>query len=532
MKIKAQYAKYPLTAASIDEIAHKVEVFLRSIDTERANILRARLSLEEALLRWQDRFGEEAVVVFATGTRWRRPVISLELAGEQFNPMEPADDGLEIWSKKIMAEVGMTPQYSYQRGTNVLQLRLHHPRRNPSLNLLIAMAVGLGAGLLGRVIFPLSVQDSIIRTTLEPIQSLFFRMLNAASGPIIFFTVLVSICSVGGVAGSGKAGRKMLGRFFFVSSILTALALTVSSLAFSLHYYTSPMTDTRFASVLDFFLQFIPNDVLTPFMTGGTHQVVLIAIILGNALLVVSNQSETLMSLIEQINNVGLIIADWVGKLTPYFVVFLLITGLWKRSLRSFLDCWQPMLLFLLLMAGAVLACMLQVSVTKKVSLRKLRRKLAPSFLVAMRTASVDAAYGDNVFCCEKRLGISPNVTAYGLPLGLVIFMPAGSMATIIFTMYAAKTYGIVISWVWCVTALVLTVALVAASPPVVGIGLLAYAAIFARLGIPTDGLTIALLADVLFSFVTAAGNQAMLQLELVLQADRLGALNRDILQK
>ena len=168
----------------------------------------------------------------------------------------------------------------------------------------------------------------------------------------------------------------------------------------------------------------------------------------------------------------------------------------------------------------------------KKIPLQTLVRKLRHSFLAALRTASIDAAYGDILFCCEKYLGISPEITSYALPVGTFIYMPSSSVASMVFIMYVARSYGIVISGVWCVTAMFLTVTLTMASPPMVGVGLLAYAAIFIRLGIPEEGLTVALMADILFGFVCTAVNQAVLQLELVIHADREGLLDLDILQK
>ena len=532
MMSKVSTVRYPLTARSIDEIAYAAEDFLASIRTERANILRIRLSLEEALLRWQERFGEEVEVSFTVGTRWRRPVVILELKGERHDPLTDHSDEFGVWSENLLTEVGMLPRYSYQKDTNILQIVLRRPQRNPSLNLLLAMAIGLGIGFMSSVVFPQSVQDRIIRTTLDPIQSLFARILNAASGPVIFLTVLVSVCGVGSIAVSGKAGRRILRRLISVTTILTTLSLILSINVFSLHFYNGPMSDTRFASVLDFFFQLIPNDLLSPFVSGDSPQIILMSIILANALLITGEQSEGIKTLIQQLNTVGLQIADWVGKVSPFFIVFLLILGAWNRSLRFVLGCWRPFLLFLLFTSFSILCWMLWICRTRGVRLSKLVRKLWPSFLVALRTSSVDAALGDSILCCEGKLGISPRVTSYGLPLGLVIYMPAGTIATMIFTIYAAKTYGIVISWIWCVTAVVLTVALLVATPPVVGIGLLTYTAIFSRLGIPSDGLILALLADVLFGFMTSAANQVMLQLELIIQADREGLLNLDILRK
>ena len=216
-KIKTRYAQYSLSAASIDQIAEEIEAFLYNMDTERANVLRIRLALEEALLRWQDHFGEAAQVTFVTGTRWRRPVISLELKGESFDPILNSDGDLGNWSDNLLSGIGLTPRYVYQRGVNILQVRLPRPHWNPALNLLIALGLGLFLGFGGGAVFPQSIQSTLIQTTLHPIQSVFFRILNSASGPIIFFTVLVAICGIGNLAAGGKTGRKMLLQFLVLS---------------------------------------------------------------------------------------------------------------------------------------------------------------------------------------------------------------------------------------------------------------------------------------------------------------------------
>ena len=531
-KIKPIYCVQPLTAETIDHLSQQTEKFLVSIQTERANILRIRLSMEEALLRWRDRFGEEVSVSYYAGTNWRRPVINLRLAGDRYDPTVSAENDLGGWSDGLLAEIGLSPQFSYRRGTNELLLRLPRPRKNPALSTLTDVVLGLVIGAAGSALLPETIQLRLIRTILGPLQDMFYRILNAASGPVIFFTVLVSICGAGSIAVSGKAGRKMLLRFIIFSSLLTAAALLLSIQAFSLHYYNGPMSDTRFASVLDFFLQVFPNDILSPFIEGNSPQLILIAVVLGNALLVVSDRNDSLMSLIDQINKVGLLLADWVGRFSHFIIVILLILNTWNRSLSSILDFWKPFLLFLVLTVAAILVWTLWICISKGVSVRKLVKKLWPSALIALRTASVDAAYGDSVLCCERRLGISRELTSYGLPLGLVIYMPAGMIATMVFTLYAAKSYGIVISAIWCVMAAVLIVTLLMATPPVLGCGVLAYATIFLQLGIPSSALTIALLADILFGFVTAAGNQVLLQLELVLQAGRSGDLDLAVLRK
>ena len=55
---------------------------------------------------------------------------------------------------------------------------------------------------------------------------------------------------------------------------------------------------------------------------------------------------------------------------------------------------------------------------------------------------------------------------------------------------------------------------------------------IFAELQIPSTALIDAMIFDILFGIFAAAANQSLLQMELILQADRLGLLDRETLSK
>ena len=104
--------------------------------------------------------------------------------------------------------------------------------------------------------------------------------------------------------------------------------------------------------------------------------------------------------------------------------------------------------------------------------------------------------------------------------------MPSSILATTLFSLYAANVSGVSISILWLLICSLLAVALQTATPPVAGVDLLAYAAIFGRLGVPTSALTLAIVADILFTFATSAFNQAMLQMELVQEAGKMELLD------
>ena len=158
----------------------------------------------------------------------------------------------------------------------------------------------------------------------------------------------MAICGIGTMAVRRKWGRKLFCRFLFITLLLTSASMLFSAVAFSLHYYDAPMTDTKFASVLDFFLQIFPNDVLSPVISGDSPQLILVALIVGNAILAAGNQSEGLVSFMEQVNTVVLIIAEWAeGSLRFLSRSFLfLVSGMdrpksWPSSGSRSCCSWQ-----------------------------------------------------------------------------------------------------------------------------------------------------------------------------------------------
>ena len=531
MALKNYTDTYLLKNESIDRIADRIDEYLTELKLERSNILRIRLMMEEALLRWKDRFGEDSKVKVILDVRLRRPTVTLELAESSFDPLV-SDDEMGMWADTLLSSIGLQPRYSYQRGVNIVQLKLKRPRLSPALTLLLSVAFGLFVGVLGDYLMPEALQSLLLRMVLDPIQQLVFRILNIVAAPVIFLSVLTAICSVGAVTDTGKQGRKLVARFLLLSLILTVVSALLGDIVFQPLITYKPLNGTQFQGVLDFFLQFIPGDSLTPLITGDSPQLILLALVLGYALLSAGNQVGGLVRILEQANATALILAEWVSRIAPFFVALLLILGLWNGTLHILLGLWQPLLLSLAVCIAFLLHRMFSVRSRCGVPMKKLWTKIKDSFWVAFRNSSVDAAFGDNQVCCERRLGIQPSLVKYGLPLGLVIYMPAMTAAYLIICVYLAQASGTVVSALWFIMAVFLNVTLLAATPPVAGVGLLTFSVLFTRLNIPSEAMTAAMVADILLGFAVSALDQAMLQLELVLEANRTGMLNTTLLQK
>ena len=220
--------KYELNNAAIDTVSLRVQKFLSSLKEEKSSIQRARLSVEEVLLRWADHFPAHTKFRLEMGKHWNRPFILLKLQGEECDPMSSRGDEPNLWATDLISVLGLAPVYKYINGCNVVQFPVKKPHRNPGITLFLYTLIGAFLGIALDMLFPSNLQLLITNSVLTPLQDAFIRMLNAVSAPVMFLSVLTAVCGVGGTAVSGRIGRHLVTRFLLYSTILTVIIMFLS----------------------------------------------------------------------------------------------------------------------------------------------------------------------------------------------------------------------------------------------------------------------------------------------------------------
>lgn len=520
---------YTLTYSSIDKASLQVQNYLTSINTEKNTLLRARLTIEEILLRCISRFPEDSQFRIEMGKRWNRPFIVLKLYGEEYNPLDETEEMPDSWRSEFLSPIGLVPVFKYTDNCNIIQFPLKKSGKNPGRTLLISTLIGLLVGTTLDFFSP-DLEFVITDLILSPLQEAFIRILNAVSAPVMFLSVLTTVYNVEGTAITRQIGKKLIRRFLIFSTIFSVLVTL-----FSLPFFNAPsgniaITKSELSDVLKFFFSVIPGDVLSPFIAGDFTQLIIVALVLGNALLIAGANARTLVTFVDESYSVGIVVAEWIGDLSPGFVTILIILGIRKNTAHLLFGLWKPVALTAVFAVITLWIRMRTVSRRFRVPMKNLWRKMKESFLISLTTFSVETSYSANQRCCVKKLGISSRLTNYSLPIGLICFMPITTIASIILTLYVAECCSVPVSTVWLIIAVFLAVTLGAAGPPTAGIGILTYTVMFSNLNIPREALTLVLAGDILVSFVNYPFNQALLQLELIFEANHSGHLDPKVL--
>ena len=529
MRLKSKTECFPLSAEGIDACAAWLASTLPAAGLDHRNALRVRLLAEELLLRMQEHLEPQTLVTVSIDVLLGRAALRLELEGKAFNPLSETAQELGEWNSSLLAAVGLRPRYSFSGEKNTLRLPLPQKHMNPVLKMLLFFLVGIGAGLLGLWLLPQTVRETYSAAALEPTFDLWTRILNAASGPIIFFMALTTILNTRAITRQGGSSVHVIVRYLVITFLMVAAALVCASPVFSV----SQMRETApHASWYEALTATIPGNLVEPLLKSDTPQLLLLAFALGATLIAAGDHAKTLRRCVREINIVGSLVSRNLSQTIPFVAGLFLCLEIWTQRVKLLIGFWKPLALSFGVSVLLLVLSVLWFAFRMKLRVLSVPKKLVSTFLTTLRGAPLDESMEAAERACTRQLGVDSKYAKVCLPQGTVLFMPISAIGTLIFTMYLLNTFQIHLNLAWQIITVLLVEILFVATPPVPGANLLAFSALFSWIGIPGDAILDAMLFDILFGFFASAANLTLLQMETVQQAERLGLLNSELLQK
>ena len=520
--------QYNFSNSNIDLACEDVGVFLASAGVERREALRIKLTLEEILLEYQAKFGEDATYKLKYKKRLSAIKVELEISGESFNPFENENEN-NILINGLLAGIGLAPTHSYKNGKNYI---IFTPKKKPmtgTVKMFVSIVLSIIVGTL-LTLLPDSMRIKLSANFLTPVTDLFFGAIAAVSGPFIFLSVLGSICSMGNTETLGKIGKKTLGA---ILGYMTVAGLGLTLIATLFYKVTwGGVLGPDFTKVLDLIYNVVPSNIFEPFINGNSLQIIFIAVIFGIAMLMLSSKVSAVFTIVEQLSSLVQTVMGVVLEALPFalFVIFsnMIVSG----TIGDFLDSYKMILIICLLVVVYLGGMVLWVSLRKKLSPMLLIKKALPTFLITITTASSAAAFSTNVKDANKKLGIDKKIVDFGIPLGQVLFKMSEFAMFIPIVLTFAENYEIAITPAWLILAYITVWLISFAVPPVAGGAIMGFTIVFTQLGIPTEAMGIAIALNAITDFPLTAMNVTGWQLTMIEVADSLGALDKEVLHK
>lgn len=518
-----------LNREGVDIASQEIDAWLAETGVPRRDTLRIRLTMEELLLRICEHCGEGVNGTLRMGRYFGVPFISFRYAGEAYDPTAEQSDEMSQWTEQLLVNMGLSPSWSFRFGRNQLIQTIDLPKKSAKLVLPAAFLLAVALGLLGTAL-PETVRDTVTQFALSPISEIFTRLLNTFVGPMVFLSIVTGICGIGTAAEFGRIGKQMLTRYLGFSFLGSAVAVLTLPL-FSLPGASGGGT-AQSGGILKLLLDILPANPIQPFADGNTLQIIFLAVFLGVILLGMGERGARLKALLQDLHTLVMRAVRAVCRLLPLFIFTSFTLQIWSSGMDTIIGIWKPIAVSAALCTVFLAVKLAFVCTRMKVRVPVLLRKIFPGMLVGFTTASGSTAYSLCAEVNEKRLGIAPHLTRIGYPIGSQVYNVCLSTLFVLTAYTAAEAFGVGGGADWILMVWLVSTIVSFAVPPVSGGSLACIGVLLAQLGIPAQALGIAGALGLILDFVVTGFGLGMRHLELTLQAEKLGMLDRDVLRR
>ena len=373
--------------------------------------------------------------------------------------------------------------------------------RSPTLQVALALVAGFVAGML--------LKATAIPRYIEPLGTLW---INAIRMPVLPLIVTMLIASIAGSSDTRQIGTLGARTLAVMLALLTLFAIIMMPLAKGLlggltfdPASTAALREAaRFdpallqqVSLREWLLSLVPNNPIRAAADGALLPLVIFSLAYGLALSRVADRiRETHVRFFQGVADAMATIIRWVVIVAPIGVFALAISVGARLGAAAAGAIIVYILACVICLAVAIVLLYVITTRIGRVPLRTLGPALLPAQTIAFTSRSSLAALPVLLTDVQRKLGVSPTVAGFVLPLCASIFKPNSPITWPLGAVLVAQLYGVDFAGTNLVIFAVGSVILSLTVPGIPSGGFFVQAPLYMTVGLPPEGLGILIAID------------------------------------
>lgn len=493
--------------ASIALCVDFVEEKLKEAGLDTKPLLKMMLLTEECVAMLRQHSDGQRILRIRIRKSFGDLSVSLSASGSEFDPYDKdmeingdieEEDAQNAIRSILLKAYGEEFKYSHRNGENSFRLLASESGKKTLWITLIALALGLGAGLLLKLL-PSQWGEISNKYFLDPVKTMFMNALRIIIAPVVFFSIATCISTFKNLTELGRIGAKVMvmylcttafavflgiGVFYVISPGKTGVVFPGGMLTETVSINTNVNT-----SVLSTIVNIVPDNFIRPFVESDTLQLIFLGALIGFAVGMMGKYSEKVKEALEALNSLFLTVTRIVTKVIPLAVfcsMAQMLLQLNSGSLLSVLGVGGTTILALFLM---LIVYGLLVFALGRRNPITFFRKIREGMLTSFSLCSSSAAIPTNMKICKEKLGISPKIYSFSIPLGATINMDGSCICLAVMGLFLAKVFGVTITESMLVSLIITIVLLSLGAPGVPGSGTICLGVVLNQIGVPLEAL-------------------------------------------
>ena len=388
--------------------------------------------------------------------------------------------------------------------------------KNLTRNILIGLILGfvVGSFLFYTDFLPSQIDDLIEKYIFNLGGDIFMNLLKLLVVPLVFFSLVSGISSLGREQSLGKLTFKTVGFYLLTTAIAVSLALLAGSLFKPGSNYSSELAMVAPSSlpeglgIYSTIVGIFPSNIIQAMAENQMLAIVFFSIIFGLALNKTNHLTGNLSDSFSKLNTVFLQLIVMIMSFAP-LGVFCLIG---KFVIADGLDIFQDVvayvvLLITLLLFHAAFTYSFFLKVIGGLNPITFFKKMKDVVLFAFSTSSSAATIPVTLKTTNQDLGVNQNVASFVVPVGATINMDGTAIMQGLATVFIAQMSGIDLTLFQYMQVVLLAVATSIGTAAVPSAGTITLIIILQQFNLPLEAIGIILAVDRVLDMIRTSVN-------------------------
>ncbi|MBD2840692.1 dicarboxylate/amino acid:cation symporter [Erythrobacter rubeus] len=345
--------------------------------------------------------------------------------------------------------------------------------------------------------------------SIKIIGDIFIAFIKMLVVPLIFFSLVAGVASIGDLRKLGSVGWRALLIFVVTGQMAVWLGLGIGTFvqpgsgidgaSMSLDQGALDRAQSRqeeAVTVQQMILEIVPSSPVQVMADVNVLPLIVFSLLIGIGILMAKEDGEPVLKIFESGSVVMQKVTMVVMELTPFGVFALMawvagtlgVEALQALGILVFLNYLGCLLIIGLIYAG-------MIKFIAKLPVIDFFRGIVDAIAVSYSTASSNATLPVTLRCAERNLGISNSVASFVIALGATINMNGTAMYLGLATLFGAQAFGVQLDMADYITISVLGTLGAIGAAGIPGSGLIMMVLVFSAVGVPLE--TIALVAGI-----------------------------------
>ncbi len=380
--------------------------------------------------------------------------------------------------------------------------------KNLTVQVILAIIIGICVG----HFFP------AFGAELKILADIFIKLIKMVIAPIVFFTIVIGIASMGDVKKVGRIGGKALLYFEIVTTFALAIGLLVvnlvkpgegintSGIEGDVSQFTQQASETSHGLV-DFLMSIIPDNIVSAMAKGELLPILFFAVLFGVALAAMGEQSKPVIQLFDKLSHGFFGIVNMIMKLSPIAAFGAMSYTIGKFGLGSLFSLGKLMGSVYLTMFFFIVFILGAIARFYGFNILSFIKFIKDEIFLVLGTSSSESAL-PRLMDRLNQYGCSKSVVGLVVPTGYSFNLDGTSIYLSMAAIFIAQAYGIDLS-IWDqLTLLGILMLTSKGAAGVTGSGFVTLAATLAAFPmIPVEGMALLLGVDRFMSEARAITN-------------------------